>query len=80
MIILISLECTLAQTKMRFGWVTFPNKRPVRGQNVFIVAKGFMFFFCLFSIIVSGDSASYFIEIFINQFGMYPSSNKNGVW
>ena len=38
MIMLISLECNLAQTRMGFGMVTLSSKGPNRGQYVFIMA------------------------------------------
>ena len=39
MFMLISLECTLAQTRMEFGRATLPRKGPMRDQYVFLVAK-----------------------------------------
>ena len=39
MISLISLEYTLAQTRMVFGRVTLPSKGPMRGKYVFLIAK-----------------------------------------
>ena len=39
MIMLISLECTLAQKRMGFGRVTCPSKGPMSGQFVFLIAK-----------------------------------------
>ena len=41
MIILVNLECTLAQTRVGFGRVILPSKRPMRGQYVFVI--GFIF-------------------------------------
>ena len=64
MFMLISLECTLAQTRMGFGRVTLPSKGPMRGQYVFLMTKS-QSFYILFSISISGDSASYFIEMFM---------------
>ena len=64
MFMLISLECTQAQTRMGFGRVTLPSKGPMRGQYVFLMTKS-RSFYILFSISISGDSASYFIEMFM---------------
>ena len=48
MIMLISLEYTLAQTRMVFGRVTLPSKGPMRGKYVFLIAKS-QSGFCKFS-------------------------------
>ena len=47
MIMLINLECTLAQTRMWFGKVTLPSKGFMRGQYVFVMAKSQSFFYRL---------------------------------
>ena len=55
MIMLINFECTLAQTRMEFGKVTLPSKGPI----CLIYGKIPKFFYrFLFSMSVSGDSAS----------------------
>ena len=36
MFMLISLECTLAHTRMGFGRITLPSKGLMRGQYVFL--------------------------------------------
>ena len=41
---LINLECTLAKTRMGFGRIKLPSKRPMRGQYVFIIAKSQSFY------------------------------------
>ena len=51
----------MAQTKMWFGMVTLPSKGPMRDQYVFLMANVFIGF--LFSISISGDFASYVIEM-----------------
>ena len=38
-IMLISLEYTLAQTRMVFGKVSLPSKGPMRGKYVFLMSK-----------------------------------------
>ena len=45
MIMLISLEYTLAHTRMVFGRVTLPGQGPTRGKYVFLIAKFQSFFF-----------------------------------
>ena len=37
--ILISLECTLAQTRMGFGRLTLPSRGAMMDQYVFLMAK-----------------------------------------
>ena len=44
MIMLISLACTLAQTRMVFGRVTLPSQGPMRGQYVFCMVKSQSFY------------------------------------
>ena len=57
MIMLNSLECTLAQTRM-VGRVALSTKGPMRGQYAFVMAKSQSFFIgFLFSVNASGDSA-----------------------
>ena len=59
MIMLISLEYILVQTRIVFGRVILPNKGPMRGKYVFFIAKSQITFIdFLFSISVSGGSAS----------------------
>ena len=56
---LISLEYTLAQTRMVFGRVTLSIQGPMRGKYVLLIAKSqSVFIDFLFSISVSGGSAS----------------------
>ena len=59
---LISLECTMAHTRMGYGRVIFPNKGLMREQNVFLMTKSRCF---KLTSIISGYSASYFIEMFM---------------
>ena len=47
MIMLISLEYTLAHTRMVFGRVNIPSKGPMRGKYIFLIAKSQTFFFIL---------------------------------
>ena len=75
MFMLISLECTPAQERMGFGSVTspikgstrchYPSKGPMRGHYVFLMAKSKVFVGFLFLIIISGDPATYLIEVFM---------------
>ena len=46
MVVLISLEYTLAQTRMGFGRVTLPSKGPMRGQYVFVMTTSQSFYRC----------------------------------
>ena len=49
---------------MGIGRVTLPCKSSMRGQYVFLMVKSLSFYICfVFSIISSGDSVSYFIEM-----------------
>ena len=63
MIMLVDLECTLAQTRMGKDRVILPSKVPIRGQDAFLMEKSKLFIGLLFSVSTSGDSASYFIEM-----------------
>ena len=56
LVMLINLECTLAQTRMALNRVTLSSKGPMRGQYVLNLKVVFICF--LFSMSVSGDSAS----------------------
>ena len=59
MIMLISLEYTLTQTRMFFGRVTLISKGPMRGKYVFIIENPKLFFIDFpFSVSVSEGSAS----------------------
>ena len=48
MIMLISLVCTLTQARIWVARVTFSSKGPMRGQNVFLVAKYIFFIDVIF--------------------------------
>ena len=61
MVMLISLEGTLTQTRLGVGRVTLPSKEPMRGQYICFIAKSpsfHRFSSFLFSINIFGDSAS----------------------
>ena len=62
---LINLEGTLTQTTIGVGRVTFPSKRPMTGQYGVLVAKFQSFYTFIFSIIISGDAAFYYIEMIV---------------
>ena len=51
MIMLINLECTLAQTRMEFGRVTCPSKGSMGGQFVFLTAKSRSFYVVYFQLL-----------------------------
>ena len=55
---LISQIGTMTQTRMGWGWVKL---QPIRGQKVFLWQNLEVFVIFLFSIFISGDSASYFL-------------------
>ena len=61
MIKLISLVCTLTQTRMGVGRVTFPSMGLMKGQYVFLVTNPKVFKYPLF--IISGGSSSDFIKM-----------------
>ena len=61
MIKLISLVCTLTQTRMRVGTVTFPSMGLMKGQYVFLM-KNPKFSYIL-SFIISGGASSDFIKM-----------------
>ena len=61
MIKLISLVCTLTQTKMGVGRVAFPSMGLMKGQYVFLVT--IPKFSYILSFIISGGSSSDFIKM-----------------
>ena len=62
MIMLISLEGNLTQTRTGLCRVTFPCKGPMRGHYLLLMAKSQSYYMFIFSIIISGDFMCYFIE------------------
>ena len=62
MVVLISLDGTLTQTRIGTGRVTFPSKRTMTGQYGVLIAKFQIFIRFIFAIVISGDSAFYYNE------------------
>ena len=58
MVMLISLEGSLTQTKMGVGRVTLPSKGPARSQYICLMGKSQSFVGFLFLINISGESVS----------------------
>ena len=63
MIILISFVGTLTRTTIGIGRVNFSSMGPMKGSICLLYGKSQVFIFVIFSIIISGRSASYLIEI-----------------
>ena len=61
MIMLIYWEGTVIQTRIGVGRVTFASKRLMMGTMAFLWQNSKAFIHIIFSVVISGDSAFYYI-------------------
>ena len=80
MIMLISFgrDCSLTQTRMAVGRITFDSKGPMMGQYVFLTAKSHNFIQTLYFNYYLWRHSLLFPPNYFNSVHLkYPGSNKN---